>query len=62
VNDATPAALTRRLDLALARPGAHARFTVRRAEITGDEVVDRDPRTGLWPSDHAGLVVSVRTG
>jgi endonuclease/exonuclease/phosphatase family metal-dependent hydrolase len=62
VNDATPAALNRRLDLALARPAAGARLTVRRADVTGDEVGDRDPRTGLWPSDHAGLVVSVRTG
>ena len=62
VNDATPAALDRRLDLALARPAAGARLTVRRADVTGDKLGDRDPPTGLWPSDHAGVVVSVRTG
>jgi hypothetical protein len=62
VNDATPAALDRRLDLALGRPAAGARLTVRQADVTGDELADRDPRTGLWPSDHGGVVVSVRTG
>jgi endonuclease/exonuclease/phosphatase family metal-dependent hydrolase len=62
VNDATPAALNRRLDLALARPAGRVRLPVRRADVTGDELTDRDMRTGLWPSDHAGVVVSVRTG
>jgi endonuclease/exonuclease/phosphatase family metal-dependent hydrolase len=62
VNDATAVGLSRRLDLALARPAEGARLTVRRADVTGDELGDRDPRTGLWPSDHAGLVLSVRTG
>ena len=62
VNDATPAALTRRLDLILARPGTGVRLRVKRAEVIGADLADRDPRTGLWPSDHAGVVVSVRTG
>jgi hypothetical protein len=61
VNEATPAALNRRLDLALARPAVGVRLTVQRADVVGDELADRDMGTGLWPSDHAGVVVSVRT-
>jgi hypothetical protein len=33
---------------------------VDRGDITGDEVSDRDPATGLWPSDHAGVVLRLR--
>ena len=28
--------------------------------ITGDQLTDRDPATGLWPSDHAGVVLRLR--
>ena len=30
-----------------------------RGEVTGDEPADRDPGTGLWPSDHAGVVTEL---
>ncbi len=32
------------------------------ATVTGDEPADRDPGTGLWPSDHAGVVVELPLG
>lgn len=62
VNDATPAALNRRLDLVLARNAPSGRVTPNRGEVTGDELTDRSPQTGLWPSDHAGVVVRLRIG
>ena len=34
--------------------------TVDRGEVTGNELTDRDPATGLWPSDHAGVVLRLR--
>lgn len=59
VNDATSAALDRRLDLVLTR-FALAEPRSRRGQTTGDELRDRDPVTGLWPSDHAGVVLDLR--
>ena len=50
----TPA-LTERIDLVLTK----ASFGVAEATIVGDEVADRLP-SGLWPSDHAGVVVSFK--
>lgn len=43
-----------RVDLVLTR----GPFDARDASIVGDEVTDRLP-SGLWPSDHAGVVVSL---
>jgi len=60
VNDPTADAFTRRLDLILARPAASTQVAVNRADVIGDEVSDRDDRTGLWPSDHAGVVTQLR--
>lgn len=54
VDDVAPT-FERRIDLVLAR-GA----TPERGEVTGDELADRDPATGLWPSDHAGVVARLR--
>ena len=33
---------------------------VQRGEVTGTSVTDRDPATGLWPSDHGGVVLRLR--
>ena len=33
---------------------------VDKGEVTGDELGDRDSATGLWPSDHAGVVLRLR--
>jgi endonuclease/exonuclease/phosphatase family metal-dependent hydrolase len=56
VDDDTPR-LSRRLDLVLAR--GLPELSTSRADVTGREPADRDPGTGLWPSDHAGLVVEL---
>jgi hypothetical protein len=45
-----------RIDYVFYQP---ARQSAVSADVIGDKVTDRTP-TGLWPSDHAGLVVSLR--
>ena len=59
VNDPSAAALRRRLDLVLARDAGRVRIRARGAAITGAEPTDRDAATGLWPSDHTGVVVQL---
>jgi endonuclease/exonuclease/phosphatase family metal-dependent hydrolase len=59
VTDPSSAALGRRLDLVLARETGQVRIRERSAAITGAETTDRDAATGLWPSDHAGVVVQL---
>jgi endonuclease/exonuclease/phosphatase family metal-dependent hydrolase len=59
VNDKTPD-FSRRIDLVLARAATPVEITPSRAELTGNELQDRDPATGLWPSDHAGVVVQLQ--
>jgi len=61
LNDKT-ADFERRIDLALARPAPDSQIVVSAAELTGDELSDRDPASKLWPSDHAGVVVELRIG
>ncbi|MEV0416541.1 endonuclease/exonuclease/phosphatase family protein [Streptomyces sp. NPDC050448] len=51
-----PSKLDHRIDYVFYRPG---RLSAVRAEVIGDQLRDRT-RTGLWPSDHAGLVVRLR--
>ncbi len=60
LDDPTPAGLDHRIDLVLARTPDGRPLAVDRGEITGDELSDRDPGTGLWPSDHAGVVLRLR--
>ena len=62
VNDSTADGFTRRLDLLLARPSAETGVTSTNGNVIGDELTDRDDRTGLWPSDHAGVVMQLRIG
>jgi endonuclease/exonuclease/phosphatase family metal-dependent hydrolase len=59
VNDATPAGFDHRIDLVLARTPSGEPLDVKKGDITGDELKDRDPVTGLWPSDHAGVVLKL---
>ena len=33
---------------------------VDRSTVTGNSVASRDAATGLWPSDHAGVVMRLR--
>ena len=53
VDDAAPR-FSRRIDLVLARG-----LPAGRGEVTGEEPAERDPGTGLWPSDHAGVVIQL---
>ena len=47
--------LTKRVDLVLTKGG----FETRKIEVVGEEPHDRT-RSGLWPSDHAGVVAKLR--
>ncbi|MEE6258084.1 endonuclease/exonuclease/phosphatase family protein [Plantactinospora sonchi] len=51
-----PSLLDQRVDHVFHRPG---RLVAVSAQLVGEAVRDRTP-TGLWPSDHAGLVVTLR--
>ncbi len=57
VDDPTAAALRRRIDLVLVRPGPFGSVRTTSARLVGNVPDVRDPATGLWPSDHAGVVV-----
>ena len=61
VNDEAPD-FERRIDLVLARPTSPGQIVANRAEVTGDELSNRDPVSNLWPSDHAGVVIELRIG
>jgi endonuclease/exonuclease/phosphatase family metal-dependent hydrolase len=52
----------RRIDYVLARGLRPEQLEQTPGEVTGDEPADRDPTTGLWPSDHAGVVVRLAIG
>ena len=60
VIDATPAGFDHRIDMVFAKTASGAPVAVDRGTVTGDELSDRDPATGLWPSDHAGVVLRLR--
>jgi endonuclease/exonuclease/phosphatase family metal-dependent hydrolase len=60
VNDPTAAGFDHRIDLVLARTPTGGGLAVDRGEVTGTDVGDRDPGTGLWPSDHGGVVLRLR--
>ena len=61
VNDPAPN-FDRRIDLVLARGTGTAAVAAGPAVVVGDELADRDPATGLWPSDHAGVVLELGIG
>ena len=56
------ARFSRRIDLVLAKGFPPERLAANRGQVTGDEPADRDPGTGLWPSDHAGVIVQLPLG
>ncbi len=60
VNDATADGFDHRIDMIFARPAGGQVADVDKGQVTGDEISDRDPATGLWPSDHAGVVLRLR--
>jgi endonuclease/exonuclease/phosphatase family metal-dependent hydrolase len=48
---------TQRVDVVLGRPAPGSRIEVDDVWLVGASRSDRDPGAGLWPSDHAGVVV-----
>jgi endonuclease/exonuclease/phosphatase family metal-dependent hydrolase len=53
-----PSALDQRIDLVLFRNGEGKDLRALEADILGEKLVDRTP-SGLWPSDHAGVVATL---
>lgn len=60
VNDPTAAGFDHRIDMVFAHTLDGQPLVADHGQITGNEVSDRDPATGLWPSDHAGVVLRPR--
>lgn len=60
VDEPAPGSWTHRIDMIFARPGPGRQVDVVAGEVTGDEPAAKDPVTGLWPSDHAGVVLTIR--
>jgi endonuclease/exonuclease/phosphatase family metal-dependent hydrolase len=58
--DEVPPTWTHRIDMIFGRTATDDPLGVDRGEVTGTELTDRDPATGLWPSDHAGVVLRLR--
>jgi endonuclease/exonuclease/phosphatase family metal-dependent hydrolase len=57
VNDPTPAGFDHRIDMIFTR-APHIQVCC--GAVTGTRLTDRDPVTGLWPSDHGGVVLTLR--
>jgi endonuclease/exonuclease/phosphatase family metal-dependent hydrolase len=60
VNDPTADGFDHRIDFVFGRTADGEPLRVGRGTVTGDELRDRHPATGLWPSDHAGVVLRLR--
>jgi endonuclease/exonuclease/phosphatase family metal-dependent hydrolase len=60
VDDPTPAGFDHRIDMVFTHTASGAPLAVDRGAVTGTELADRDPATGLWPSDHGGVVLRLR--
>ena len=60
VDDDSAAGFDHRIDFVFARSRAGKPFPVLNGDVTGDRLRDRDPATGLWPSDHAGVVLKLK--
>ena len=62
VDDATAAGFDHRIDMVFGRTAEGDGYGVRWGLVTGNQVWNRDRATGLWPSDHAGVVMGLRSG
>ena len=60
VDDETAAGFDHRIDMVFARTADGNRLRVVGGAVTGNTVAAKDPATGLWPSDHAGVVMRLR--
>lgn len=60
VNDPTPAGFDHRIDMVFSHTADGRALGVDRGMVTGTQLADRDPASGLWPSDHGGVVLRLR--
>ncbi|SFC92420.1 Endonuclease/Exonuclease/phosphatase family protein [Nocardioides terrae] len=60
VDDPTAAGFDHRIDMVFGRTATGRALRVDRGRVTGTSTRDRDPATGLWPSDHGGVVLRLR--
>jgi len=60
VNDPTAARFDHRIDMVFGRTAGGDPLAVDRGRVTGTTVDTKDPATGLWPSDHGGVVLRLR--
>ena len=60
VNDATGEGFDHRIDMVFGRTAEGDPLAVDRGRVTGTTVASKDPVTGLWPSDHGGVVLRLR--
>jgi len=66
VDDPTADGFRRRIDMVFSRNAVvgqsrhRSSVTAQRGHLTGDQVADRDATSGLWASDHAGVVLRLR--
>jgi len=59
VDEPAPPSFDHRIDMIFARPAPGEEVRVIAGEVTGASSADKDPVTGLWPSDHAGVVLTL---
>ncbi len=60
VDDADGSDFDHRIDMVFARTAHGDPLVVDRGLVTGTTVASKDPATGLWPSDHGGVVLRLR--
>ena len=60
VDEDAPGSWTHRIDMVFGRTADGKGLAVDRGQVTGRDGDPRDPATGLWPSDHAGVVLRLR--
>ena len=60
VKDPTADGFDHRIDMVFGRTADGDPLAVDRGRVTGTTVDTRDPATGLWPSDHGGVVLRLR--
>ena len=60
VDEPLPGSWTHRIDMVFGRTADGGALGTDRGQVTGRDGDPRDPATGLWPSDHAGVVMRLR--
>jgi endonuclease/exonuclease/phosphatase family metal-dependent hydrolase len=60
VDDADASGFDHRIDMVFARTADGDALAVDRGRVTGTTLDSRDPATGLWPSDHGGVILRLR--